>query len=103
MMRLYHISFEVCHRDDFIQKEVQSVRSYIVAECPYQALFFVRSRLTNTPWVSKSGSEVWEILDTQAIDTQVHQLDDVLDAVELGLVVVNIESEEHHGGLALTA
>jgi hypothetical protein len=91
-MRLYHISFKVFHRDDILEVAPQQVTSYVMAECPYQALFFVRSRLNNTPWKPGTEGEHWEMIDPDHIDPQRHSCEDIEDALCLGLVVLNIEA-----------
>lgn len=93
-MRLYHICFNVFHREDVLEADAHEVTSYVVAECPYQALFFVRSRLNNTPWSPSSEGESWELLDPESYDERKHSPEDIDDAVCFGLVVVNIDSPE---------
>ena len=90
-MRLYHIQFSVYHRDDILEIAAHDVASYVVAECPYQALFFVRSRLNNTPWKPCLLGESWQLVDPEKYDPQLHSSDDIEDAISLGLVVLNIE------------
>jgi hypothetical protein len=104
MKRLYHISFDVAEQSKAHQSPEHHVKSYVSAECPYQARFMVKSRLQDTPWVSVGKSECWEIVDTQTFDPKAHKPEDVQDAMELGLVVVNIESNDFSDSpLALTA
>jgi hypothetical protein len=90
-MRLYHIRFNVYHRDDVLEVVAHDVTSYVVAECPYQALFFVRSRLNSTPWQPCLSGENWQLIDPERYDQRLHSSDDIEDAITLGLVVLNIE------------
>lgn len=104
MNRLYHICFDVAKQDRTHETPEHHVKSYVSAECPYQARFMVKSRLQSTSWVSVGKPECWEIVDAQAFDSNDHKPEDVQAAMELGLVVVNIESNDFSGTpLALTA
>jgi hypothetical protein len=94
MNRLYHICFDVVRQDDLLEVNPHRVKSYVAAECPYQARFLVKSRLHSTPWVSLGSRESWEIVETSHFDISVHRPEDVMDAMDFGLVVVNVESYE---------
>ena len=94
MNRLYHISFEVNHRNDFFENYTLNANSYVVAECPYQALFLVRNRLAKTPWVNNPSSETWELLNAEQLDRTKHSMTDIMDAVQGGLVVVRVSAEQ---------
>ena len=91
--RIYHISFEVVHRSDFFENNKYSVHSYVVAECPYQALFQIRHRMASTPWVSNPASEAWELLNLDQLDRSKHKWSDIMDAVEQENAVINLELE----------
>ena len=93
MKRIYHISFEVVHRSDFFENNKYSVNSYVVAECPYQALFQIRHRMASTPWVSIPASEAWELLNLDQLDRSKHKWNDIMDAVEQENAVINLELE----------
>lgn len=71
MNHLYAIKFTVSDKKDFFETLKRKAKAYVSAECPLQAMFFIRNKLMGSEWVS-NGNEKFEKLDIQSYDSSFH-------------------------------
>jgi hypothetical protein len=61
MNHLYAIKFTVSDKADFFEELKHKALAYVLAECPYQAMYFVRNKLLGGKWNSNENEFVEKI------------------------------------------
>jgi hypothetical protein len=61
MNHLYSIKFTVSDKSDFFEELRHKALAYVLAECPYQAMFFVRNKLLGGKWSSNKNENIEKI------------------------------------------
>ena len=61
MNHLYAIKFTVSDKSDFFEELKHKALAYVLAECPYQAMFFVRNKLLGGKWSSNENENIEKI------------------------------------------
>ena len=61
MNHLYAIKFTVSDKADFLEELRHKALAYVLAECPYQAMFFVRNKLIKGKWTSNQNEAIKRI------------------------------------------
>jgi hypothetical protein len=61
MNHLYAIKFTVSDKADFFENLSHKALAYVLAECPYQAMYFVRHKLLGGNWNSNEDESIEKI------------------------------------------
>lgn len=90
MNHLYCIRFSVSEKEDFLEQKKYRAIGYVAAECPYQAMFFVRHELSESNWES-NGTEIAEKINLYMTSINDHSYID--QTIKEGGVIIRINDE----------
>lgn len=62
-MHLYKMDFQVFRRQDALHLQPIPARGFVSAECPFEALYFIRSRVARLPFEMEGDNLEWQKIE----------------------------------------